>query len=546
MRECAFGKNRVVVVEEFARQVGCAAADLAETAEVVTVVVVGSFAHGYHARRDVGCVGNPTPGAAVGKGLTCYGSQHLNRYDVITIGGGAAGLVTSAGAAGLGARVALIEHKRLGGECLWTGCVPSKALIAAARAAAAVRDAGRFGIRTSAPEVDFAAVMNWVRSAQATIEPHDSPERFRSLGVEVMQGTAHFVAPGRIHVDGREISGRHIVIATGSRPAVPRIEGLDQVPYHTNETIFGIEQQPASMIVLGGGPVGVELAQAFVMLGTRVTIVEAAPRILLHEDEELSARLHQRLTDAGITILTGSRVLRVANADGRVQLDTDTAGPIDAELLLVATGRVANLETLDVEAGGVVVRDGALLLDDRLRTTAPNTWAAGDVTGAPRFTHVADYQARLVLRNALFPFTSRARYDHIPAVTFTDPEIAHVGLTEQEARNRHGNRVRVWSREYAELDRAVADGRRFGMVKLVANANGRLLGAHVLGAGADNLIAELTLALRHGITLDRIANTSHAYPTYAEAVRQAAEKHVHARFTGLAKKLVQRIVRRVA
>lgn len=494
----------------------------------------------------------------------------MNRYDVIAIGAGAAGLVTAAGAAGLGARVALIEQNRLGGECLWTGCVPSKALIAAARAANSVRTADRFGIRTTAPEIDFPAVMAWVRSAQSAIEPHDSPERFRSLGVDVMEARARFVAPRQIQVDGREISGRHVVIATGSRPAIPAIEGLDQVPYHTNESIFGLEQLPASMIVLGGGPVGVELAQAFAMLGTRVTLIEAEPRLLPREDEELVALLQQRLVEGGIIVHSAARVLRASRAGADVQLEfatapaaqsADTAGPnavpgatasaqgsstqtVRAELLLVATGRVPALSGLDVEAGDVVVRDGALLLDDRLRTTASNTWAAGDVTGGPRFTHVADYQARLVLRNALFPFTSRARYDRVPAVTFTDPELAHVGLTEAEARQRYGSKVRVWKRAFAELDRAIADGRTFGLVKLVADGNGKLLGAHVLGAGADNLIAELTLALRNGIPLSKIADTLHAYPTYAEAIRQAAERHVHAGFTGLTRRLVRLMVRR--
>ncbi len=469
-------------------------------------------------------------------------------HDLVIIGGGAAGLVTSAGAAGLGARVALIEQNRLGGECLWNGCVPSKALIACARAAHDARTADRFGVGTGEVTIDFARAMQWVREAQQRIEPHDSPERFRSLGVEVVTGTARFVGERALQVDGRTMRAKRIVVATGSRPVVPPIDGLRDVPFLTNETIFALEQQPATLLVLGAGPIGLELAQAFARLGTKVRVLEAGAQLLPREDHELAAMLGHQLAAEGVDIVLDAKVGRVSRRDGTIRLEATrsdgTAVVAEGDALLVATGRVSNVTSLDADRGGIETGPQGIVVDTRLRTTAPGVWAAGDVTGGLRFTHVADYEARLVIRNAFFPLAAAADYSIVPWVTFTEPELAHVGLTEREARERHGDSVRVWRRPFDDMDRAIADGNRQGMVKLVTDRKGKILGGHVLGHGAGNLIGEITLAMRHGVTAAKLGNTIHAYPTYPEAIKQAAEGYVKSRFTGRVRSVARWMVRR--
>jgi pyruvate/2-oxoglutarate dehydrogenase complex dihydrolipoamide dehydrogenase (E3) component len=292
-------------------------------------------------------------------------------YDLIAVGGGTAGLVTAAGGAGLGARVALVERHRLGGECLWTGCVPSKALLACARAAADACAAGAYGVQASAIKIDFEQVMNHVRQAQRAIEPHDSPERFRGLGVDVIHGTARFVGERTLRIGDRTISGRHIVIATGSRPAIPPIRGLETVRYQTNETVFDIAELPASIAVLGGGAAGVELGQAFALLGSRVTVLEAADRILPREDAELVAILAAELERAGIAVKTGRQVQRVESFGGQIRLHME-GETVSAAALLVATSRESILDTLDLSAGGIAFTERALTLDHKLRTTAAN------------------------------------------------------------------------------------------------------------------------------------------------------------------------------
>ena len=476
-------------------------------------------------------------------------------YDLVVIGGGTAGLVTAAGSAGIGARVALVERARLGGECLWNGCVPSKAIIGVARAAADARASARFGVNTGTVEVDFAAAMRWVQDAQQRIAPHDSPERFRGLGVEVIEGGAKFTGERTIAVDGRQLDAKRIVLATGSAPAVPPIPGLADVPFLTNETIFSLTSQPRTLLVLGGGPIGLELAQAFVRLGTAVHVIEAAPRLLPREDHELATLLGDRLTAEGVQLHLGLKASRVELApDGRgvrvtASPDGDPEvgrGPIvlDGDALLVATGRTPRHESLELARGGVEVRHGGIIVDDHLRTTAEQVWAAGDCVGPLRFTHVADYQARLVIRNAFFPLASNADYSAVPWVTFTEPELAHVGLTEEEARERYGERARIWRRPFADVDRAITDGETQGMVKLVTTARGRILGGHILGHGAGNMIGEITLAMKHGISAHALGSTIHPYPTYPEAIKQAAEQYTKSRFTGFPKRAVNWYVRR--
>jgi pyruvate/2-oxoglutarate dehydrogenase complex dihydrolipoamide dehydrogenase (E3) component len=467
----------------------------------------------------------------------------MHEFDIIAIGGGTAGLVTAAGAAGLGARAALIERDRMGGECLWTGCVPSKALLAAARMAAQANGAAQLGVDLSAPRIDFARVMAHVRNAQHTIEPHDSPERFRALGVDVMLGSAHFIDHKRIQVDGRELTARHFVVATGSRPTIPSIPGIDGVPYYTNENIFSIEQLPVSLIVLGGGAVGIELAQAFALLGSSVSVLEADQRILRSEDREIADGLLECLRRDGVNVRTGVEVTKVERTQVGVRAST-SAGTFEGAALLIAAGRRANTDTLSLESAGVEFDENGLQLDKYLRTNLRSIWGAGDITGAPRFTHVADYQARLVLRNALFPFKSAADYSNVPWAIYTYPEIAHVGLTEEQAREEHGTGVMVWRKSFAQLDRAIADAQTVGLMKIISDARGRILGGHVLGQHASSLLAEITLAMKHNVRLSQLSAVIHAYPTYPESLKQTADAYMRSRFRGFAKRAAGWLVRR--
>ncbi|MDB4886796.1 MAG: pyridine nucleotide-disulfide oxidoreductase dimerization region [Gemmatimonadetes bacterium] len=470
----------------------------------------------------------------------------MDRYDLIVVGGGTAGLVTAAGAAGLGARVALVERERLGGECLWTGCVPSKALLACGKAAAGVRAAGRYGVHAE-PRIDFGEAMRWVHRARERIAPNDSPERFRSLGVDVIHGTARFTAHRMLDVDGRALTSKRIVIATGSRPALPAIPGLDTVAYLTNETVFELTQRPGHLVILGAGPVGLELAQAFVRLGTRVTVIERGARLLPREEVELAGLLGDHLVADGVTLELGAAVTAVRRSDYGVVVTrtlNGTSADVGGTHLLVATGRASRTDTMDLDRGGVEIRDGSIAVDAHLRTTAPGVWACGDCVGGPRLTHVADYQARLVIRNAFFPFRGKADYSAIPWVTYTDPELAHVGLTEREARERHGSGVRAFTRPFTEVDRAIADGRTAGGVKLVTSARGILLGGHILGSGAGDMIGEVALAVARGLSINALGKLVHAYPSMPEAIRQAAQKYDKARFTGPVQRLTRWLVRR--
>jgi pyruvate/2-oxoglutarate dehydrogenase complex dihydrolipoamide dehydrogenase (E3) component len=344
------------------------------------------------------------------------------------------------------------------------------------------------------------------------------------------------------------MSAKRIVIATGSKPAVPPIDGLRDVPFLTNETVFSLERQPETLLVLGAGPIGLELAQAFARLGTTVRVIEAEQRLLPREDEELAELLGQHLAREQVEVLLDTKVTRVAREGRAIRLfgarGDGTPVTVEGDTLLVATGRAANVAPLETEKAGIEIGKSGIVVDERLRTTAAGVWAAGDVTGGLRFTHVADYEARLVVRNAFFPLTSKADYSAVPWVTFTDPELAHVGLTEREARERYGDSVRVWRRPFGDVDRAITDDETCGMVKLITDTRGKILGGHILGHGAGNMIGEVTLAMKHGIPAAKLATTIHPYPTYPEAIRQAAEGYYKSRFRGPVKAIARWFARR--
>lgn len=470
-------------------------------------------------------------------------------YDLLVIGGGTAGLVAAAGAASLGARTALLERDRLGGECLWTGCVPSKAMVGSARLADDMRRAADFGLRrpdeAPSPGRDGSAVLESVRDARARIQPHDDPDRFREMGVDVLEGApARFVSDHEVEVGNRRLRGRKVLIATGSRPLVPPVDGLEEAGFYTHETAFDRDSVPDSVVVLGAGAIGVEFSQAYRRLGVEVTLVEMAPRVLPLEDREVSARVEEILVDEGIRVVTGARASSARAADGRreVVLEREPGGDdgggredapmtVSGDEILVATGRRPNVEDLGLESVGVEVGRDGVEVDDRLRTTRSHVYAAGDVIGGYQFTHVADHEARTVVRNALFPFSSPVDYSVIPWAVFSEPEVARVGLTEAEAREEHGDGTRVYRYDVSDLDRAITERRARGLVKLVSDGSGRLLGGHLVSPDAGTMIVELALAMEKDVTIGELSDLVHPYPTMSEGIRRAANEYQRERLT---------------
>jgi pyruvate/2-oxoglutarate dehydrogenase complex dihydrolipoamide dehydrogenase (E3) component len=442
------------------------------------------------------------------------------RPDLCVIGGGSGGLSVAAGAVQMGASVVLVEGGEMGGDCLNAGCVPSKALLAAAKRARAPDPA--FGLRGPAPEVDFPAVMRHVRDVIGQIAPHDSVERFEGLGVRVIRDWARFVGPDAASAGGFEIRPRRFVIATGSRPAVPPIPGLDGVPYLTNETVFGLRERPHHLIVLGGGPIGIEMALAFRRLGAAVTVVEAA-RALGREDPEAAALVLARLRAEGATVREGVAA-EAAGPGARLTLADGTV--VEGSHLLVAVGRTPALERLNPEAAGVRTDRGGVVVDDGLRSVSnARVYAVGDAAGRGQFTHLAGWHAGLVIRNALFRLPVRAKTAHVPRATYADPELAQVGMTEDEARAAHGSRASVARAEFAENDRARAERAGPGFVKVMVGPRGRILGATVVGPQAGELIQTWALAMSAGLKIGAVAGVVAPYPTLGEANKRAAGQH---------------------
>jgi pyruvate/2-oxoglutarate dehydrogenase complex dihydrolipoamide dehydrogenase (E3) component len=444
-----------------------------------------------------------------------------NNNDLLVIGGGAGGLVVASVAAQLGLRVALVEKSsRLGGDCLHSGCVPSKTLLQSAKVASLMRRGGEFGLDAVTPQVDLGRVSDHVHAVIDHIQQHDDPERFRAYGCDVLFGAAAFTDPHTVQVNGQVLRGRRFVIATGSRPAVPPIPGLADIDYLTNESVFDLRDLPRRLVVLGGGPIGVEMAQAFSRLGSAVSLVERLPELLPHEDPEITALLRQRLAGDGIQILTSTAVQRVSSEGQAIHVECDGGRRLQADKLLVATGRKPGVDSLGLEAAGVDYDARGVKVDRRLRTSQKHIFACGDVCGPYQFTHMAEYQAGIVISNAVFRFPKKSNYRVVPRVTYTDPELAHVGMTVQEAAAQ-GIETKVLSFPFNAIDRALAEVEPYGMSKFVTR-KGRLLGATILGPHAGELIHEVALAMQTGATLRDLSATIHAYPTLAQIHRRTA------------------------
>ena len=470
-------------------------------------------------------------------------------YNVVVIGAGTAGLVTAAGTAGLGGRVALIERNLMGGDCLNFGCVPSKALISSARLIQQIRESEKWGLDQLEPQFVFEKVFERMRARRAKIAPHDSRERFESLGVDVFHGEARFVSPRQVEVNGQRLRARNFVIATGSRAVVPKIKGVESVPYFTNETIFEeVKEKPENMIVLGGGPIGCELAQTFQRLAVEVTILERGDQLLPKEDRDVAEFLEHRLIDEGVRVIKNADAHSVASSDtGKVavQLLDQQPGRLAeltffADALLVAAGRRPNLESLDLKSAGVDVTERSVRVTDYLQTSQRHIYAVGDVIGPFLFTHMADAQARVVVRNILMPFQflrQKMDYSVVPWCTYTDPEIAHVGLGEKEAQRKNID-YDLFVVPLEDVDRAVVESEEAGFAKvLTQKGSDKILGAIIVAPHAGDLLHEFVLAMKAGIGLATIASTIHAYPTFAELARKAGDKYNRTRLTPNAKKI---------
>lgn len=456
-------------------------------------------------------------------------------FDMVVVGGGAAGLTAAGISASLGAKTALIEENRLGGDCTWTGCVPSKALLKTAGLANAIRTSSRYGLKASEPEFDFSTVMDKVHELQTAIyEEADAPPLYQKLGITVIEGKAQFISPRQVEVLGqgggrRQIASRYFVIATGGRPVTPPIKGISETPYLTSETIFTISKLPERMIVLGAGPVGIEMAQAFRRFGSEIIVLDAQDHILPRDDAELTELLREHLAGEGIQFLLRSSVDRAEyhGATFTVTLRRDSSSvveTVEGDALLVAAGRRPNLHELSLEAAGVQASPAGVAVDRHCRTSAENIFACGDATGLYQFTHMSEHMAKVAVTNALLHMRMSVDTVNVPWCTFTDPELAHVGASEIELKNRK-QRYAIYRFPFSKIDRAVTERETTGMLKVLARRfDGRIYGASILGAHAGDMISEFALAMRNKVSLRKMADTIHPYPTYALGNRRAADQ----------------------
>ncbi|WP_298434952.1 FAD-dependent oxidoreductase [uncultured Jannaschia sp.] len=443
------------------------------------------------------------------------------KTDVLVIGAGSGGLSFAAGATQMGADVTLLEGHKMGGDCLNFGCVPSKALIAAGKQAHAMRHGAKFGVTPVKPKVDYADAKRHVHDVIATIAPVDSQERFEGMGVRVIREYGRFVDADTVEAGPYRIKARRVVIATGSSPLVPPIDGLKDVPFETNETIFDLMEKPAHLIVVGGGPIGMEMAQAHVRLGSKVTVLEGQ-KAMGKDDPEMAEVVLKRLREEGIEIVEGAQVERVSGKAGAIKVHT-SSGDFAGTHLLMAVGRKANIDRLDLEKAGIA-HDRAIQVGADLRTTNRRVYAIGDVAGGFQFTHVAGYHGATVIRPILFGLPAKARTDHIPWATYTDPELAQVGLTEAQAREKHGDKLEVLRFPYHENDRAIAEGKTEGLIKVMV-VKGRPVGASIAGAQAGELIGLWALVLANKLKIGAVAAMVAPYPTLGEISKRAAGQY---------------------
>lgn len=467
-------------------------------------------------------------------------------FDVVVIGGGTAGLVTASGCARLGRRVALIERKALGGDCLWTGCVPTKSLVASAKLAHQMRSAERWGLPRIHPELSPRSIMESMREARRVTSAHDDPERFRKLGIDVIEADARLIGANEVAAGNRLLRTKDIVIATGSRTAVPPIHGLTETGFIDHASFLDRDEFPSSILIVGGGPIGIEFAQIFRRFGVQVTVVEMAENILPTEDPDVVSRLRAILHSEGIDVRAGWKVASVRLEDGGkaavIEHRSGSTRQILVDEIFIASGRRGNIEELGLEAAGVKARDSFIEVDRYLQTSQPGVWAIGDVRGGLLFTHVAAYEAVKVVRNMLFPGRSAADYSNIPWSIYTDPEVAHLGMTEPEARERYGSELRVYAVDLEDVDRAIVDRTTTGFVKLLCDPKGRVVGAHIVAAGASVLIAQIVLARKKDVRIGDLAQVIAPYPSLADAVQKAAAIH----YENLARGWIGAVGRRIA
>ena len=465
-------------------------------------------------------------------------------FDIVVIGAGSGGLVVAAGGASLGAKVALIEKHKMGGDCLNYGCVPSKSLLKSAKVAHLMRTATHYGLPPHNPVPQIAEVMERVAGVIRGIEPNDSPERFRGLGVDVIFGEGKFVAPDCLEVNGRKLTARTFVIATGSRPAVPPIPGIDTIPFLSNETVFDLREQVPSMIVIGAGPIGAEMAQAFARLGTKVTVVDVAPQMMPREDADMVQVVQTQMERDGVELFVDTAIVKVEGAAHDIRMTIrrkdGSERTLRATHLLAAAGRRANVEGLGLDAANVKVEKGKIVSDATLRTTNPHIFVCGDVAGGLQFTHLAGHHAGIVLRQAIFRMRWAKPSAHVPWCTYTDPELARIGLSETEAK-KAGAPYNVYKFGFDDLDRARTESETEGFAKVITDPKGKILGAAIVGPHAGEVIAEYVLAVNKGMKLNDLAGIIHIYPTFAEINKRVADQRLKEGLTPSSKAWIQRI-----
>ncbi|MEX2604673.1 MAG: FAD-dependent oxidoreductase [Gracilimonas sp.] len=474
-------------------------------------------------------------------------------YDFIVIGGGAAGLTAAGMAANFGAKTLMIEKDKLGGDCTWTGCIPSKTLLHASRIASDIKKAELYGHKTEIP-LNFSLIMDQVRKVRKNVyEEADAPKIYEDMGVNIEFGKARFVDEHTVAIEDnkatniKEVSGRYILIATGSKALVPPIKGLKEVPYLTNESIFELNQQPERLSIIGGGPIGIEMAQAFQRLGTQVTVFDMLPRILSNDDIELAEMLKRHLDKEGVEFQLSASVNEVShNKDGSVRVHAEVGGETvtkDSDALLVAVGRVANYQSLDLENAGIDYTKRGVTVNDRCKTNKSHIYAAGDVTGRYQFTHMSEHMAKVATSNAILKFPMKIDAKHVPWSTYTDPELASTGATQKQLQEE-GISFETYRFPYSKVDRAITDEATDGLIKIFAKKwNGRILGATIYGKQAGDLISEYALAMKNGVTLRNIADTIHPYPTYGLGVRRAADQWYVKNQSEWMSKLVKKVFR---